>query len=78
MKVVDGIADELRLAVHLSAGQKAKLYLADDPSTVTWSALDTAVASVSETGEVTAVKKGLCIVQGEINGEIYNIYVRVE
>ncbi|QIB68352.1 hypothetical protein Ami103574_03045 [Aminipila butyrica] len=77
VKVVEGIADELRLAVHLKAGEKAKLYLTDDPSQATWSSLDESIATVSADGQVTGVKKGLAIVKAELEGETYQIYVRV-
>ncbi|QIB68627.1 hypothetical protein Ami103574_04520 [Aminipila butyrica] len=77
VKVVEGIADELRLAVHLKAGEKAKLYLTDDPSLVTWSSMDESIATVSAEGQVTGVKKGLAIVKAELEGETYQIYVRV-
>ncbi|WP_312353567.1 Ig-like domain-containing protein, partial [Aminipila sp.] len=72
-----GIADELRLAVHLKAGEKAKLYLTDDPSKVTWSSMDESTVTVSADGQVTGVKKGLAIVQAELDGQTYQIYVRV-
>ncbi len=77
VKVVEGIADELRLAVHLKAGEKAKLYLTDDPSQVTWSSMDDSTVTVSANGQITGVKKGLAIVQAELDGETYQIYVRV-
>lgn len=77
VKVVEGIADELRLAVHLKSGEKAKLYLTDDPSQVTWSSLDDSVATISTDGQVTGVKKGLAIIQAELNEQTYQIYVRV-
>ncbi|WP_324823822.1 kelch repeat-containing protein [Sinanaerobacter sp. ZZT-01] len=77
IKVVDGIADELRLAVHLKSTESANLYLADDPGTVTWSSMDDSIASVSADGKVTAVKKGLAIIKGELDGTSYRIYVRV-
>lgn len=77
VKVVEGIADELRLAVHLKAGEKAKLYLTDDPSQVTWSSMDESTVTVSADGQVTGIKKGLAIVQAELDGQTYQIYVRV-
>ncbi|WP_324823823.1 kelch repeat-containing protein [Sinanaerobacter sp. ZZT-01] len=77
IKVVDGIADELRLAVHLKTTESANLYLADDPNTVTWSSMDDSIAFVSADGKVTAVKKGLAIIKGELDGTSYQIYVRV-
>ncbi|MEA4988775.1 MAG: kelch repeat-containing protein [Anaerovorax sp.] len=77
VRVVEGIADELRLAVHLKVGEKAKLYLTDDSSEVTWSSMDESVATVSSDGQVTGIKKGLAIIQGELAGQTYQIYVRV-
>ena len=69
--------EEPRLAVHLTSGQKARLFLTDDPSTVTWSSMDTSIAVVSNEGEVTAAGKGLVIIKAELDGEEYHIYVRV-
>ena len=77
VKVVLGDADEMRLAVHLTAGEKALLYLTDDPSDVTWSSMDTSIATISAEGEITAVSKGLVIIQAELEGSIYQVYVRV-
>ncbi|WP_027399297.1 Kelch repeat-containing protein [Anaerovorax odorimutans] len=77
VKVVEGTADEMRLAVHLKAGDNSNLYLSDDPSLVTWTSMDESVAIVSASGKVTAVKKGLAIIQGELEGQTYQIYVRV-
>ncbi|MBE6035669.1 MAG: Ig-like domain-containing protein [Clostridiales bacterium] len=57
VKVVEGIADELRLAVHLKIGEKAKLYLTDDPSQVTWNSMDDSTVTVSADGQITGVKK---------------------
>ncbi|WP_027399228.1 Kelch repeat-containing protein [Anaerovorax odorimutans] len=77
VKVVPGTADEMRLAVYLTAGDNSNLYLSDDPSLVTWNSMDESIATVSASGEVTAVKKGLAIIQGELEGQTYQIYVRV-
>ncbi len=77
VKVVLGDADEMRLAVHLTAGEKALLYLTEDPSNVTWSSMDTSIATISAEGEITAVSKGLVIIQAELDGSIYQVYVRV-
>ncbi|MHC1722983.1 MAG: Ig-like domain-containing protein [Aminipila sp.] len=76
VKVLE-LADEQRLAVHLKTGEKAKLYLADDASKVTWSSMDSSIATVSADGQVTGVKKGLAIVKAELDGQAYQIYVRV-
>ncbi|WP_051280727.1 Kelch repeat-containing protein [Anaerovorax odorimutans] len=77
VKVVEGTADEMRLAVYLTAGDNSNLYLDADPSKVTWTSMDESVATVSAIGEVTAVKKGLAIIKGELEGQTYQIYVRV-
>nr|WP_315025319.1 Ig-like domain-containing protein [uncultured Aminipila sp.] len=77
VKVVKGVADELRLAVHLKTGEKAKLYLTDDASKVTWSSMDESIATVTADGQVNGVKKGLAIIKGELEGKSYQIYVRV-
>lgn len=74
---VTALADELRLAVHLKAGEKAKLYLSDDASKVTWSSMDNSIATISTDGQITGVKKGLAIVQATLDGQTYQIYVRV-
>jgi N-acetylneuraminic acid mutarotase len=70
-------ADEMRIAIHLITGQKARLYLAETPESVAWSSLDNSVVKVTSTGEITAVGRGLAIVQGEIDGKTFQIYVRV-
>lgn len=77
VKVVEGIADELRLAVHLNTGEKTKLYLAEEENTVTWSSMDESIATISSGGQVTAVGKGLAVIKAELDGETYQIYVRV-
>ena len=76
VRVMEG-ADEFRLAVHLTIGQSAKLHLNDDPLSVTWSSFDSSVASVDSLGKVSAVARGLAIIEAEDGGEIYQIYVRV-
>lgn len=75
VKVLDQVYDELRLALDLNVGKSARLYLSDNEGIV-WTSMDPSVATVDETGKVTAVKKGLAIIQTEDNGEIYKIYVR--
>lgn len=70
-------AAEKRLAIHLNVGDKKRLYLAADSSLVNWTSIDESTATVSASGEVTAVKKGLVIIQGEYQGKTYQIYVRV-
>lgn len=76
IRVVEANADEMRLAVNLNIGGKADLYLSDDASQVVWSSMDESVATVSETGRVTAAKKGIAIIQGELEDKDYQIYVR--
>lgn len=70
-------AAEKRLSVHVSSGSKQMLYLVEDPSAVVWSTMDPTVATVSPAGEISAVKRGLTIVQAEYDGKTYQIYVRV-
>nr|WP_315021872.1 Ig-like domain-containing protein [uncultured Aminipila sp.] len=77
VKVVKGVADELRLAVHLKIGEKAKLYLTNDTSKVTWTSMDESIATVSADGQVSGIKKGLAIIKGELEGKSYQIYVRI-
>lgn len=75
VRVSEKIADELRIALDLNVGKSARLYLSDNEDIV-WTSMDPSVATVDETGKVTAVKKGLAIIQAEDNGETYQIYVR--
>lgn len=77
VKVVEGIADELRLAAHLNTGEKARLYLAGEADGVKWSSMDESIAVISTDGEITANGQGLAIVQAEMDGKTYQIYVRV-
>lgn len=76
IRVVEANADELRLAVNLDIGEKANLYLSDDPSQVEWSSMDESIATISETGQITAKKRGLAIVQGKLDEQAYQMYVR--
>lgn len=76
IKVMKGAAN-YRLALHLKAGESKRLRITDNSSSVTWTSMDSSVASIDSTGKVTAVANGLCIVQGEFNGKTYLIYVRV-
>ena len=78
VKVVAGGADAYRLAVHLRQGQIAKLYLADDPTGITWQSLDPAIATVDSSGKITALADGLVLVQAQQNGKTHQIYVRVK
>ncbi len=77
VRVVLSGADERRLAVHLMAGGQAKLYLAEEAENVTWSSADERIVTVSDIGVISAVNKGLAIIKAEFDGEIYQIYVRV-
>lgn len=77
VKVVDGRADELRLAVHLKRGGNTRLYLTDDTNQVTWSSIDESVATIDNNGKVTGIKRGLSIIEAEFDGQTYQIYVRV-
>ncbi|MDQ7092112.1 Ig-like domain-containing protein [Desulfosporosinus sp. PR] len=76
VKVMKG-AENFRLALNLKAGESKRLWISDDSSSVSWTTMDSAVATIDNTGKVTAVANGLCIVQGEFNGKTYYIYVRV-
>lgn len=76
VRIIDN-AEEMRLSVYLMTGQKQKLYMVEDPQLATWQSMDQSVVTVSSSGELTAIGKGLAIVQAEIDGEIHQIYVRV-
>ncbi|MDQ7094238.1 Ig-like domain-containing protein [Desulfosporosinus sp. PR] len=76
VKVMKG-AENFRLALNLKAGESKRLWISDNSSTVSWTTMDPSVATIDNTGKVTAVANGLCIVQGELNGKTYYIYVRV-
>ncbi len=78
VKVVLNGADEMRLAVHLTTGRTAQLYLTDDTGNITWSSGDTSIATVSDEGEITALNKGLVLINAELDEVIYPIYVRVD
>ena len=72
------------LELNLSAGETARLTASVVPSyaddlSVTWSSSDPAVATVDETGLVTAVAPGTCeIVAQSTNGREDRCEVRVE
>jgi Fibronectin type 3 domain-containing protein len=70
-------AEELRLALYLNAGESKQLWISDDNTSVTWTSMDSSIASVDNTGKVTGVAKGLCIIQAELSGKTYYIYARV-
>jgi uncharacterized protein YjdB len=75
--VVEGTADETRLAVSLGLNQTKKLYLNDDYKNITWSSNDDSKVTVSDSGEITGIAKGLALINASYNDETYNIYVRV-
>ncbi len=67
-----------RLALHLNVGETKRLYLTENPADTTWTSLNTAVVTVDATGKVEAVSEGLSIVEATVDGETYQIYVRVK
>ena len=75
--VVDN-ADDYRLAVDLKVGKTSRLTVDDLTNTlnVTWNSSDTAVATVSSKGVVTAKGKGLTLAKaidsdGNVVGQVY-------
>lgn len=66
-----------KLAAHIQIGGTVRLYLVDDPSTVTWKSANEEIATVDETGMVTGKKKGLVAITAELDGKKYELYVRV-
>jgi hypothetical protein len=72
---------DLQLAVDLSVGDKCRLKVDDlaNTATVTWSAYDSTIATVTSKGKVTAVSEGLTYVSAldEKGNEIGRIYIRV-
>lgn len=71
-------ARDYRLAVDLKIGGTCRLTIDDATDTVkvTWVSLDSNIATVSSKGKVTAVNKGLTIInatneEGNVVGEIY-------
>ncbi|MFA9466778.1 MAG: Ig-like domain-containing protein [Velocimicrobium sp.] len=74
-------ATDYRLAVDLKVGKKCRLTMDDcqDTTKVTWTVMDSTVATVSSKGKVKAVSEGLTIVTAtDANGnEIGQVYVRV-
>ncbi len=77
VKVMEN-ADDYRLAIHLNPNGQAKLYLSDDVTkAITWSSADNTIATVNNKGVVTAVNTGLALINAELDGQIYSIYVRV-
>ena len=76
IRVMQG-ADEQRLTVHLTVGQKANLYLNEDTSAIAWESLAPEIVSVDNQGQITGVSKGMTLVNATYNGETHQIYVRV-
>lgn len=66
-----------KLAAHIQVDGTVRLYLTEDPSTVTWKSDNEAIATVDETGVVTGKKKGLVAITAELDGKKYELYVRV-
>lgn len=66
-----------KLAAHIQVDGTVRLYLTEDPSTVTWKSDNEAIATVDETGMVTGKKKGLVAITAELDGKKYELYVRV-
>jgi len=71
-------AKDYRLAVDLKVGKSCRLTVDDltDTVNVTWNSIDPTIATVSSSGKVTAVGKGLTIiaatdVEGNIIGQVY-------
>lgn len=74
-------AAEYRLAVDLKVSKACRLTIDDYTFSkkVTWTILDTAIATVDSKGKVTAVSEGLTLVTAadELGNEIGQIYIRV-
>lgn len=74
-------AAEYRLAVDLKVSKACRLTIDDYTFSkkVTWTVLDTAIATVDSKGKVTAVSEGLTLVTAadELGNEIGQIYIRV-
>ncbi len=71
-------ADNYRLAVDLKISEKCRLTIDDYTNTipVTWAVVNKNVATISNTGKVTAIGVGLTLVNatdqfGNVVGEIY-------
>lgn len=74
-------AKDYRLAVDLKVGKSCRLTMDDATDTVnaTWISIDPTVAAVSSKGKVTAVSKGLTLINAtdESGNIIGQVYVRV-
>lgn len=66
-----------KLAAHIQKGGTVRLYLTEDAASVTWKSGNDAIATVDETGVVTGKKKGLVAITAELDGKMYELYVRV-
>lgn len=80
LPVVSGLLDCGKtdwLAAHIQVDGTVRLYLTEDPSTVTWKSDNEAIATVDETGMVTGKKKGLVAITAALDGKKYELYVRV-
>jgi uncharacterized protein YjdB len=54
------------LALHLKVGEAKRLWFGDAPLAVVWTPMDSSVATIdNDTGRVTGVSKGLCIVKAQ-------------
>ncbi len=76
-------ATDYRLAVDLKVGKKCRVSIDDctDTTKVTWTSMDSTIATVTSKGKVNAVSEGLTIVtatdaDGNIIGQVY-VRVRV-
>ncbi len=77
-KIYIKVLEEHRLAAHILIGKTVRLYLVDDPTSVTWKSSDEKIATVDEKGTVTGVSRGIVKVTAELDGKNHEIYVRVD
>lgn len=79
--LVVGDASEYRLAVDLKVSKTCRLTIDDYTfsKNVTWTTLDSEVATINNKGKVTAVNKGLtiAIATDENGNEVGQVYIRV-
>lgn len=74
-------AKEYRLVIDLKVGEKCRLTIDDAEDLVGgWSSMDPTIATVTNKGRVTAIKKGLTIVMAvdENGNEVGQVYIRVK
>ena len=62
--------------VSITPGESFTLKI-NGASSVTWTTTDSSKATVSADGNVTGVGAGRCVIQGTVNGEVYECIVRV-